>query len=109
MDVKDGNINLWHHFIISKDMISQHFSLARHSQKNTDFPDEMSHSIAIVLGLCYSRIIFSQKLEISYNSMMDCNSEIHVEFNNMEQFGCPSCNGNFKKTQCQCLPMLRSG
>ena len=33
--------------------------------------------------------------------MMNCNSEIHVEFNNMEQFGCPFCNGNFKKTQCQ--------
>ena len=31
--------------------------------------------------------------------MMDCNSEIRVEFNNMEQFVRPFCNGNFKKTQ----------
>ena len=31
--------------------------------------------------------------------MMDCNSEIHVEFNNMEQFVYSFCNGNFKKTQ----------
>ena len=31
--------------------------------------------------------------------MMDCNSESHVELNNIKQFVCPFCNGNFKNTQ----------
>ena len=48
----------------------------------------MSHSIATV---------FESK-KVSYNKLriMNCNLEIHEEFENVEQFACPLCNEQFQ-------------